>query len=242
MPTCPSWKVEFFAFTNINNTIRLREGKLLVRALGPAGRRARARAATPLLTFCWPRCTAARLTARPAARYRQYVSSHHVSRKAHLVRQMRGRKRSRLRPGPHLRSGSHFDDLNRRFFHGLLARPQMTWSRDHARNSLGHYDPAHNAIVVSRIFDHPTGSPLRGGVHRVSRDAAPEASGKTAGQPPLRALGGVSGRGETVPATGRSKAVLEKSVKGCARPRRSVFWNDRARDFADRNHRHGDLR
>ena len=31
----------------------------------------------------------------------------------------------------------------------------MTWSRDHARNSLGHYDPAHNAIVVSRIFDHP---------------------------------------------------------------------------------------
>ena len=31
----------------------------------------------------------------------------------------------------------------------------MTWSRDHARNHLGHYDPAHNAIVVSRIFDHP---------------------------------------------------------------------------------------
>jgi len=31
----------------------------------------------------------------------------------------------------------------------------MTWSRDHARNSLGHYDPAHNAIVVSRVFDHP---------------------------------------------------------------------------------------
>ena len=31
----------------------------------------------------------------------------------------------------------------------------MTWSRYHARNSLGHYDPAHNAIVVSRIFDHP---------------------------------------------------------------------------------------
>ena len=24
-----------------------------------------------------------------------------------------------------------------------------------ARNLLGHYDPAHNAIIVSRIFDHP---------------------------------------------------------------------------------------
>ena len=31
----------------------------------------------------------------------------------------------------------------------------MTWSRGHARNHLGHYDPAHNAIVVSRVFDHP---------------------------------------------------------------------------------------
>jgi len=31
----------------------------------------------------------------------------------------------------------------------------MTWSRDRARNRLGHYDPAHNAIVISRIFDHP---------------------------------------------------------------------------------------
>jgi len=36
-----------------------------------------------------------------------------------------------------------------------LARPQMTWSQNHARNSLAHYDPAHNAIVVSRVFDHP---------------------------------------------------------------------------------------
>ena len=34
-----------------------------------------------------------------------------------------------------------------------MGRPQLTWSRDHARNMLGHYDPAHNTIVVSRIFD-----------------------------------------------------------------------------------------
>jgi predicted metal-dependent hydrolase len=30
----------------------------------------------------------------------------------------------------------------------------MTWSQSHARRSLAHYDPAHNAIVVSRAFDH----------------------------------------------------------------------------------------
>jgi predicted metal-dependent hydrolase len=36
-----------------------------------------------------------------------------------------------------------------------LARPEMSWSQTTARNMLGHYDPAHNAIVVSRVFDHP---------------------------------------------------------------------------------------
>jgi predicted metal-dependent hydrolase len=50
---------------------------------------------------------------------------------------------------------SIFDDLNRQYFHGLLARPLMSWSSERARNRLGHYDPAHNAIVVSRLFDHP---------------------------------------------------------------------------------------
>jgi predicted metal-dependent hydrolase len=90
-----------------------------------------------------------------AARYRRYVSSHDIARKAHLVRQMRGRKHLHSAQGRTYDLDAVFEELNDRFFHGLLARPQLTWSRNHSRNSLGHYDPAHNAIVVSRIFDHP---------------------------------------------------------------------------------------
>jgi hypothetical protein len=90
-----------------------------------------------------------------AARYRKYVSSHDVTAKAHLIRTMRGRKRLNGERGSVYDLHEVFDSLNRRFFHGLLGRPQMTWSREHARNSLGHYDPAHNTIVVSRIFDRP---------------------------------------------------------------------------------------
>jgi hypothetical protein len=75
--------------------------------------------------------------------------------KARLVRQMRGRKHIHSARGHHYHLEEIFDDLNRRFFHGLLGRPQLTWSQNHARSSLGHYDPAHNAIVISRVFDHP---------------------------------------------------------------------------------------
>jgi predicted metal-dependent hydrolase len=68
---------------------------------------------------------------------------------------MRGRKQINSASGHHYHLDEIFEDLNRRFFHGLMGRPQLTWSRDHARNRLGHYDPAHNAIVISRVFDHP---------------------------------------------------------------------------------------
>jgi predicted metal-dependent hydrolase len=68
---------------------------------------------------------------------------------------MRGRKRIASARGRIYDLDRIFDDLNVRYFYGLLARPRMTWSQNRARNSLGHYDPAHNAIVVSRVFDHP---------------------------------------------------------------------------------------
>jgi predicted metal-dependent hydrolase len=89
-----------------------------------------------------------------AVRYRRYVSSHDIAAKAHLVRQVRGRKRIESAQGQAYDLDEIFEALNRQFFYGLLARPRMTWSRLQARNSLGHYDPAHNAIVVSRVFDH----------------------------------------------------------------------------------------
>jgi predicted metal-dependent hydrolase len=150
----PELRVEFFAFTSIKNTIRMREGRLLVR-LSDLLEGAPAPVLKAIAHILLAKMYRKPVEREAAARYRRYVSSHHVSRKAHLVRQMRGRKRLESAQGRTYDLEAVFEDLNTRFFHGLLARPQMTWSRDHARNRLGHYDPAHNAIVVSRIFDHP---------------------------------------------------------------------------------------
>jgi predicted metal-dependent hydrolase len=150
----PGLKVEFFPFTSIKNTIRMREGKLLVR-LSDLLEGAPAPVLKAIAHILLAKMYRRPIDREAAARYRKYVSSHHVSRKAHLVRRMRGRKHLDSAQGRTYDLEALFEDLNQRFFHGLMARPQMTWSRDHARNSLGHYDPAHNAIVVSRIFDHP---------------------------------------------------------------------------------------
>ncbi|HUK26073.1 MAG TPA: hypothetical protein VLV49_15930 [Terriglobales bacterium] len=150
----PELSVEFYAFADINNTIRLRQGKLLVRLsdLLQGAPEGVLRAIAHILL--------AKMYRRPvepahAVRFRRYVSSHDVRRQAHLVRQIRGRKRLRSAQGHCYHLETIFDELNARFFHGLLGRPQMSWSQNEARRMLGHYDPAHNAIIVSSALDSP---------------------------------------------------------------------------------------
>jgi predicted metal-dependent hydrolase len=150
----PELKIEFFAFANINNTIRLRQGRLLVRLsdLLEGAPEPVLRAIAHILL--------AKIYRHPidrgrAARYRKYLASHEIVRKTHLVRQMRGRKQLRSARGHFYDLDAIFEELNTRFFHGLMARPRMSWSQNKTRRMLGHYDPAHNAIIISRVFDHP---------------------------------------------------------------------------------------
>jgi hypothetical protein len=150
----PELQIEFFAFANVNNTIRLRNGKLLVRLSDLL------EGAPDTVLRAIAHILLAKMYRRPidrahAARYRKYVGSHEIVRKAHLVRQMRGRKLLRPPRGHFYDLDAIFEDLNTRFFYGLMARPRMSWSQAKTRRILGHYDPAHNAIIISRIFDHP---------------------------------------------------------------------------------------
>jgi len=146
--------IRFYPFVSINNTIRLRQGELYIRLSDLLEG-----APEPVL-HAIAHILVAKLYRKPvdraqSARYRRYVAGHDLAAKAHLVRQIRGRKHIRSARGHHYHLEEIFEELNRRFFHGLMGRPQLTWSRNHARNHLGHYDPAHNAIVISRVFDHP---------------------------------------------------------------------------------------
>lgn len=148
----PEFHIEFFPFSNINNTIRLRDGKVLMRIsdLLSGAPKDVLHAITHILLAKLYRKD---IEPRHATRYRRYLGRRDVSSKAHLVRQERGRKVLLSAQGRTYNLETIFEDLNRRFFHGLLARPLMTWSRNASRQNLGHYDPAHNTIVISRVFD-----------------------------------------------------------------------------------------
>ena len=150
----PEFHLQFFPFSNINNTIRLREGKVLVR-LSDLLEGAPVDVLHAIAHILLAKLYRKEIETRHATRYRRYLGRQDVSRKAHLLRQERGRKILLSAQGRHYDLEMIFEELNTRFFHGLLARPLMTWSRHASRQSLGHYDPSHNTIVISRVFDRP---------------------------------------------------------------------------------------
>ena len=150
----PRFDIRFRRFTSLNTTIRLREGVLHVRLsdlLEASPESVHHAIAHILLAKLYRKAIA------PAQsdRYRRYVSSEAVAKGAEHIRQTRGRKRISTPVGRYYHLDEVFETLNRRFFHGLLGRPVLTWSAHVARRMLGHYDAAHNTIVVSRVFDRP---------------------------------------------------------------------------------------
>jgi predicted metal-dependent hydrolase len=150
----PEFRIEFYPFASLSSNIKIREGRLQIRLSDLL------EGAPENIIESIAHILLAKIYRRPiepvhTTRFRRYVSSHDMRAKSHLLRQVRGRKRIGSAQGIVYHLEEIFDELNHRFFHGLLARPRMTWSQVRSRRSLAHYDPAHNAIVVSRIFDHP---------------------------------------------------------------------------------------
>ena len=150
----PPLDIRFRRFTSLNTTIRLRDGRLHVR-LSDLLEHAPESVHTAIAHILLAKLYKKPIVPTHADRYRRYVASEPVARQAEHIRQTRGRKRILSARGHHYDLDEVFETLNGRFFHGLLGRPILTWSAHHARRMLGHYDPAHNTIVVSRVFDRP---------------------------------------------------------------------------------------
>jgi hypothetical protein len=148
----PQLRIEFCRFANADSFISLKEGLLLVRISDLL-----AGAPAPVLEAL-AHILLGKLYHKPIAaiythRYRLYLNRRDVRRQAHLVKQIRGRKFLSGPKGEFFDLEPIFERLNARFFDGLLGRPQLGWSRGASRSMLGHFDPSHNAIIISRIFD-----------------------------------------------------------------------------------------
>ncbi len=152
----PEIAVRFYPYTGLKSTIRLEQGRRRIRVrlsdlLEAAPANVQEAAAGILLAKLY------RKNSPQGADevYRCWMNHPQTRRRTQATRRLRGWKRITHPRGKHRDLDVLFADLNRRFFHGELRKPTLGWSPGKSRRMLGHYDPAHDAIVISRVFDRP---------------------------------------------------------------------------------------
>src|SRR5205823_10806105 len=96
----PEFEIRFFRFANLNNTIRLREGRILVR-LSDLLEGAPEPVLHAILHILIAKLYRKEIDAAHAVRFRRFAGSKDIAAKMNLIRQMRGRKRLLGSKGTH---------------------------------------------------------------------------------------------------------------------------------------------
>ncbi len=148
----PAISIGFYPYAGLRHTVQRRDGELRIRISDILER-------APLPVLAAVCCLLLhKLFKRKAPReiqtlYSTYVSRDSIVEQANRVRRRRGRKRFSGPAGKHFDLQILFDELNETFFNNELEVEQLSWSSGSSRRTLGHFDPAYNAIVVSRALD-----------------------------------------------------------------------------------------
>ena len=155
----PEFEVRFCPYADVNNVIRMREGKVVV-GLSDLLEGAPTAVLESIAFILVSKLYRKPIPERYQDRYRQFLNRRHVREQVHVIRRVRGRKWIGSAAGEHFHLEEIFERLNQQYFAGLMQRPSLTWSRAASRHSLGHFDAAHNTIVISKIFDRSDTPPF----------------------------------------------------------------------------------
>lgn len=150
----PRFKVEFYPYSSLVLTIRRREDVVYVRfsdLLHRAPLTVLEAAAALLLSRVYRR----RAPKALVAPYLDYARSTRTRERMNRMRSSRVRLSPVSPQGAHYDLDKLFDELNQRYFEGLLQRPNIGWSTKSWRRQFGCYDPGPNQILLNRRMDRP---------------------------------------------------------------------------------------
>ena len=150
----PSITVEFCTFANANSFIRMDAGRIGVR-LTDVLQEAPAPILEALAYILLSKLYRKAVPRMFAHRYRLYMNRRDMRTALQQLRRERGRKHVSGPQGESYDLEELFETVNLKYFNGLMARPELGWSVRPSRTTLGHYDPSHHMIVLSRVLDQP---------------------------------------------------------------------------------------
>lgn len=149
----PSFKIQFYPYANLNHTVRVRQGKVVVR-ISDILSDAPAEVVGAVLAILLYRLFRRSVPLHQRQLYRAYVSGESVRQQTRHVQATRGRKQLTSPAGRAFNLVPLFEALNAAYFQGQLRVRHLAWSRRRSRTALGHYDSIHDAIVINRRLDH----------------------------------------------------------------------------------------
>jgi hypothetical protein len=147
----PAFHVEFYPYSGLTHTIRLRGGLALVR-LAAFMRNAPPHVLESLAAVLLGRLFRSSFSKSVSESYLSFVRSPSLQRK--LIRHKRKLAPKAYQPAGkryHLRK--LFSRLNRAYFRGRLKVPRLGWTGRQARTILGRFDPIRDAITLSSFLD-----------------------------------------------------------------------------------------
>jgi predicted metal-dependent hydrolase len=151
----PDIEVSFYPYVGINNTIRIRKGKVFVRIaeicndLPASAHRALAHILVAKLFRKKPPQAAHSI-------YSAAISTDQLRIRVQRNRRRYGRKIITTSKGKYYDLDRVFERLNRKYFDQSLKKPTLTWSSRKTYQILGHHDAAHDTIVISKSLDART--------------------------------------------------------------------------------------
>lgn len=155
----PSIEARFYPYAGLRSTVRLREGRILLR-ISDLLRDAPDPALGALVRILFAKLLRRRVRKEWNDVYRAHTASVEVVEAAEDVRRTRGSKRLGPARGRVYDLDAIFDRLNVQYFNGVLERPRLGWTLRDSWRTHGHYDHAHRAIAMSRSLDDEATPPF----------------------------------------------------------------------------------
>ena len=150
----PRFRVEFYPYSSLTLTIRRREEVVFVR-LSDLLRRAPLPVLEAAAVLLLARVYRRKAPAPLVEPYLEYARSGRTRSRMNRMRRRRVRPRYGGAQGRHFNLEKLFDELNGKYFAGVLERPHIGWSLRGWRRQFGCYDPGPSQILLNRRLDHP---------------------------------------------------------------------------------------
>lgn len=155
----PAITVHYRRYANANSRIRLYNGCLHV-SISDLLEPAPAPVQEALATILLAKLFRTQPDREVMELYHRYLNRVEVRRTLQIAKRERGRKEISDACGEVFDLKALFQEINRLYFGNCLPEPRLGWSIRSSRHTLGHYDPAHNAIVLSKTLDSVRASEL----------------------------------------------------------------------------------